>query len=221
MNCSQTQQDLGVYVLGMLDPDERDAVRRHVADCPFCRTELAELEELPAILGKLLPADLAALRADAVTTPAPPREGLSRLLARAERLRRRRWGWLALAAAVLIFALAGVTTFMIIRPVPGPSPQPSMSWAATDQTSGVRAAAEMSQQPGGAEIRLDLHGVPAGTVCRLIVRSTDGTSTTAGSWQADYAGTAQVTLSTSVDLNKIAALTISDRAGHRLLRLSR
>src|SRR5690606_35755181 len=41
---------LGAYALDAVEPDEREAVERHLADCPRCRSEVAEHREVAAYL---------------------------------------------------------------------------------------------------------------------------------------------------------------------------
>ncbi|MFN2608537.1 MAG: zf-HC2 domain-containing protein, partial [Acidimicrobiales bacterium] len=41
---------LGAYALDALDPDERDAVERHVRGCGACLAEVAEHREVAALL---------------------------------------------------------------------------------------------------------------------------------------------------------------------------
>jgi anti-sigma-K factor RskA len=38
--------DVAAYALGALEPDEAEAFRRHLADCPECRQELAGFEQV-------------------------------------------------------------------------------------------------------------------------------------------------------------------------------
>lgn len=52
MRCTQTVES-GAYVLGALPPAERAAYQRHLAGCPACRDEVAELAGLPGLLGRL------------------------------------------------------------------------------------------------------------------------------------------------------------------------
>ena len=37
--CAEWRSDLGVYVIGALEEDERAAMRRHLAACPGCRAD--------------------------------------------------------------------------------------------------------------------------------------------------------------------------------------
>ncbi len=49
------------YVLGSLSDDERREYEAHLQTCPRCRAAVAELSGIPALLGKLDAADVAAL----------------------------------------------------------------------------------------------------------------------------------------------------------------
>ena len=51
--CAQVRLDLGVYVLGAIEPVQRACADRHLAACPQCRAELAGLAGLPALLRKV------------------------------------------------------------------------------------------------------------------------------------------------------------------------
>jgi anti-sigma-K factor RskA len=42
--------DVAAYALGALEPDEAEAFRRHLADCPECRQELAGFEQVTEAL---------------------------------------------------------------------------------------------------------------------------------------------------------------------------
>ncbi|MGH2741924.1 MAG: anti-sigma factor family protein, partial [Gammaproteobacteria bacterium] len=49
---------LGGYVLGALDPDEMEEMRRHLAGCPHCGPEARRLAALPGLLDRIVPADV-------------------------------------------------------------------------------------------------------------------------------------------------------------------
>jgi hypothetical protein len=55
-DCQEARIALGVYVLGVIDPDERVLVDAHLDTCEECRAELAELAELPGLLA-MVPAE--------------------------------------------------------------------------------------------------------------------------------------------------------------------
>jgi anti-sigma factor RsiW len=41
--CVEWRDDLAAFVIGALDREERDAVKRHLATCPPCRADYEEL----------------------------------------------------------------------------------------------------------------------------------------------------------------------------------
>lgn len=41
--CARWRLDLGAHVVGALDAEEREAMTRHLADCPACRAEYEDL----------------------------------------------------------------------------------------------------------------------------------------------------------------------------------
>jgi anti-sigma factor RsiW len=98
---AQARLELGVYLLGAIEPAQRALVGRHLAACPQCRAELAGLAGLPSLLRKVpagealqLPPDAAAL------VPGPSLAG------RVSGIRRRRWCLTAAAAVIAGFAAA-------------------------------------------------------------------------------------------------------------------
>src|SRR5215469_13768332 len=89
--CAQTRNELGVYLLGAIEPHDRARLEDHLASCPGCRERLAALAGMPALLRKV-PADevIRAWRDDAGRPPpTPPLETLLSKVARTRR--RRRW----------------------------------------------------------------------------------------------------------------------------------
>ena len=58
MTCPEAPGDLGAYVLGALEPDERRRVDEHLRDCPACAAELADLATLPTLLDRVDPTEL-------------------------------------------------------------------------------------------------------------------------------------------------------------------
>lgn len=67
---------IGLYVLGLDDPQERDQWREHLGACASCRLEWQRLRELPPLLAR------------AEELQPPPRDLEDRLLARVVGVRR-------------------------------------------------------------------------------------------------------------------------------------
>ncbi|HEX4830670.1 MAG TPA: zf-HC2 domain-containing protein [Trebonia sp.] len=55
-DCHEARVALGVYVLGVIDPDERVLLDAHLATCDACAADLADLADLPALLA-MIPVD--------------------------------------------------------------------------------------------------------------------------------------------------------------------
>jgi len=59
--CGVIRLELGVYVLGAIEADDRSAVDAHLACCAACRHELAELAGLPELLSRVTADDAKSL----------------------------------------------------------------------------------------------------------------------------------------------------------------
>jgi hypothetical protein len=180
---------LGAYVLGVLDPGERETVLRHLDGCEHCRREVDDLQEMEAALGEIPPEAL---------IDGPPEDGdllLHRTLRevrgqrdRSDRVRRGVW---AAAAAVTGVAVLGAGTLLgrataPTEPVaqPAPSVQPAGTRTATATDAGTGATMTVSIQPaaGWVRVRAQVSGVAAGRQCRLYVVARNGERREAGSW---------------------------------------
>lgn len=115
--------EAGAYVLGALTPADRSAYERHLAICPTCREDVAQLAGLPGLLGRLDTEVAIGLNDE----PKAPLLLLDTLLnrARSERQRTsrrtiwRRTGTLLVAACLAILAglgLGAVSASTAMRP---------------------------------------------------------------------------------------------------------
>jgi hypothetical protein len=138
--CEQIRTELGGYVLGGLEADEREAVQTHTADCRRCRDELAELAETSRLLALLPPG----------TRPAPA-DLKQRVLRRHRKARAPRT--LLIAAAITLAVLAGAgITLLWHRP---PPPEAVLTLRGLEP-AGVSGQAGLRQLPNGVRIDLDL-----------------------------------------------------------------
>ncbi len=188
---------LGAYVLGALEPDEIREVDEHLAGCPECRQELAELEEMKEFLGEvppeafldgppadgdlLLQRTLREVRATAAAeAPAAPAAvgGGGRKPGR----------WLAMAAAVVLIAGALVGGVLIGRqsvdttPVAETPPAGSRQVTATDAQTGAKMATTVEPRVGWSWINVNITGLQAGAECEMLVTDKAGKTFVAGSW---------------------------------------
>jgi hypothetical protein len=104
------------YVLGSLSSTERREYEAHLQICPRCRSAVAELSGMPALLAKL---DLEEVRAldeqQQPDTPPLRPEVLGSVLEKV-RWRRRRWRLLTSGAVALAAALLAVGLLIVLRP---------------------------------------------------------------------------------------------------------
>jgi hypothetical protein len=103
------------YVLGALSSNERREYEAHLETCERCRTAVAELSGIPALLATFDLEDVRALDEEPAKTPPLRPEVLDSILDKV-RWRRRRSRWLTSAAVGLAAALLAVGLVIAIRP---------------------------------------------------------------------------------------------------------
>ncbi|MEV7612633.1 zf-HC2 domain-containing protein [Streptomyces sp. NPDC089799] len=230
----QENEQLGPYVLGVLDEDEARRVEEHVKGCEECRREVATLREMEAALGEVPPEAF---------LDGPPQGGdlmLQRTLrqVRGERARdgRRRAALVGLAAAAALAAVfwAGTATGGSDAPValpPPPSTAPPTAptgpatppagtrvGSATDTATGARMTVRMTPATRWVRVNAAVTGVPPGERCRLVVVAKDGSRTTAGGWvvgshtNGESKG-ASLDGSAAVDPAAVRAIAVENEAG--------
>lgn len=214
MSCSDVRVALGAFVLGALDPAERAEVDVHLVRCPACRDELAHLAGLPGLLGRLTVDEV-------VAGPVRPDPALlERLLASVARRRRTRRRVLvtSVAAALALIGAGGTAAAVLHREAP--RPRVLSAEGAAVQGSVVHASFGLLARPWGTELTLQLRGVRRGERCRLVAVARDGRSEVAASWQASYAGRADVTGATSIAAVDLDSLRVVTGTGQELIATS-
>ena len=205
---------LGAYALGVLDPDEITAIDQHVASCPDCRQDLAELVEMKDSLGEVPPEAF---------LDGPPEDGdllLQRTLraVRADKARSGRQRMSLIAAGVVALATVaagagvlvgrGAQTTEVLPPAPSataPStPVGVRTVSATDTATGASINATVTPAAGWVRVHADVSGIKAGKRCQLIVRSRNGTQVVAGSWLVSPKGEVE---GTKLDGSALVAAT--------------
>ncbi len=190
--CGQIRGELGVYVLGAIEPGERHRVGRHLACCPRCRDELAGLAGLPGLLGKIAADE--ALRAwsdDAGDSPRGP--PLDAVIGQVRRIRGRRRRLAAVAAGALLAGVAAATGLQVFQAPAGSPPDAAEprwtgTFSAASPVTGAWAAVRYAAQPWGTELEVQVTGIRAGTRCRLVVTGAPGQDVAAGGWTITAAG---------------------------------
>ncbi|WP_309115302.1 zf-HC2 domain-containing protein [Saccharothrix sp.] len=193
MTTNHDPQLLGAYVLGVLDDREVRAVEEHLAGCPACRTELADLRAMEEALGDVPPEAL---------LDGPPEGGdllLQRTLrqVRSERgaqtWRRRVGVGLAAAAAVAVVLGGGFAVGRSTAPsqqaITTPTPEPGAKLAtATDPNTGARMTVKVKPAAGWVRVNASVGGIAKNEKCKLIVVAKDGSRQEAGSWLVSALG---------------------------------
>jgi len=210
------REELGAYVLGALEPDEAEAVRRHLSRCADCVREHARLAGLPALLSLAGPVEPGAPAPaveervlDAVaregTRPAEGRDpersgGWRRLAARP-----------ALLAAASVAAVAAVALALVLSRDDDARGYPVELRPVAGTTAAGRA--ELESAAGGTTLRLWVRDLPPDPGIVYEVRcDAPGWSASAGTFRADTRGRAYVVLTTAARRGEYDAIRVVRRA---------
>jgi hypothetical protein len=212
VTCPTGGTDLGAYVLGALEHDERRRFEDHLRDCDDCRAEYAEFRDLPLLLARVNPAELSVapavlpspdlfdrVRAAVDTRPRPARRPRRRLL---------------LAAAALVLAVATAAVWVVLA-TRGPDDPTTHTAVAGSVSISVIATGE----PGGTDLDVTVAGLPSNTQCHLLVVDRDGGWYPAGQWSATYAGEGWFRGWTEVERNALDSVVLLDGNGDEVIRV--
>jgi anti-sigma-K factor RskA/putative zinc finger protein len=192
----RTHADLiGPYVLEALEPDEMQAMRRHLEGCARCAAEVHSLAGVPLLLDRVEEDE------QVVTlSPCLEDEVLDRFVREraAARPRRRRWPRLAIPATAVAALIAGI----LIAVLPdGADP----AYARADLWSmpaggGASGTAQVAAVTGGTRVKLRADHLPVsrGRSYELWCVRTDGHWVNGGRFRASSDGTAAAELVAAV-----------------------
>ncbi|MFI9788368.1 anti-sigma factor family protein [Kitasatospora sp. NPDC051984] len=188
-------QDLAAHLLGVLEPEQEARFAAHLAHCPRCTAEAAELGPVTELLAELAPAASPEPVAVVAEPDEPPPELLNRLAGQvvAER-RRARVRRLVLAAVAAILALGGPAVTWALTEGPQVAVA-AQQFSATDANSGVSATVGVDPAAWGSRVTLDLGHLSGPQSCSLIAVGTDGSHQTVTSWTVpatEYGGHTQL-----------------------------
>jgi hypothetical protein len=216
LDCTDATISLGAYVVGALDHTERVDLEAHLARCPMCRDEMAELAPLPGLLSRLTVDEALAGPPTAESADA---DGalLERLLAAAARERRRAsvTRWVAAAAAAVVLVGGGTGGVLATR-------GHGTHWQQTAAAASgpVHLQVKLADQASGTKLDMTMSGVARGQRCSLVAVSRDGRTEDAGWWEATYDGTAHITGTTSIARRDLTQLRVVTEDGKTLVTLS-
>lgn len=197
--CAGWRGEIGAYVVDALSPAEAGRVRRHLRGCASCRADYQDLAPVRDWLGRLDPADGMPARQPLGRFPLEP--------GHPARHRVTRWRGTVAGAAIAAAAIAVIAILAAHPAAPG--------FQGVNPATRVHGQAVLHATPTGTRIDLTVSGLPAGQRCILVTVSPAGTAI-AGTWTAQYSGTAQITGTSAIPRGQLTALRI-EAPSHRLL----
>jgi anti-sigma factor RsiW len=207
--CRGWRESLGAYALGQLPDRERAGLEAHLEGCAECRAELAALEPVARMLPHADPARFG-------PAPQPPPELGARIAATIEaerqqrrRRSRRRFGF-GFGGAAAALAAAALALFVIL---PGGGGEAGQQVRFRSVPPGVEISARLEPHAFGTEIRMYVHGMRSGTLCRVFVVGRDGTAHSAGTFRYRWGNDSDAVLSSALDLSEAKAIGV--HAGNR------
>jgi hypothetical protein len=175
-------QQIGAFLLGKLDGEERTAMQTHLISCPVCQAEVRELEPVVAALAQAAP--------DRIGGDTWPPEDLEELTLapilreiHSARRRRRRSRWSALAAAaicVVVIGLAGVS--WPLEPALSLESHLQERLSFYGEARGVDVEGNLMAHSWGTEIKLVVSGTRDGQTHRITLLREDGERVNAGTF---------------------------------------
>lgn len=176
--------DVGAYSMGLLEERDRREFEDHLAGCPACAAEVAELSPMAALLRgvELRAAEPAGAAGGEPAAGREPGGGdvteFLRRRARQQR-RRRRWQVALGAAAGIVLIGGGIGAGIAAAPQHGPAPAPPLALtgqlhSATDPGTGVAGTVGLVAKAWGTQVTLDLSKVHGPAECELIAVSRTG-----------------------------------------------
>ncbi|WP_203338293.1 anti-sigma factor [Nocardioides limicola] len=180
----------GAYVVDALDDTERSLFEAHLADCPACRDEVAELTETTAVLSSSLVEEPPSHLRDSILAGITTMRPLPPLVPDLAEHRRRRFRWMpSLMVAAAVLTAIAVGTLLIGNA--GDPEQPVLTAddviSAEDaervrvELDGARAVIVRSASVGHAAIiTREMPPPPDGMVYQLWLQDPDGSLASAG-----------------------------------------
>ncbi len=207
------------YVLGSLSGNERREYEAHLESCPRCRSAVAELSGIPALLAMLDLEDVRALDEQTPETPPLRPEVLESVLDKV-RWRRRRSRWLTSAAVGLAAALLAVGMVIAIRPetlgLETYAPQENAQGLDMTKVNETPIAASITMTGFGWGTRIDMactygdwgqSGGPPQNLGMVVV-GRDGSHTQVATWLGLSGATALPSATTPMPKDEIAAVQL-------------
>jgi hypothetical protein len=210
-------RDNAVYLLGALDPDERQRYEAHLSTCDVCSRTVREMAGIPGLLARLTPDQVAAAEDE---REEPPPALLTALLRAAGR-ERRRSRWRVAAVSGVAAACVGAIGAGVVVHETGPPPPQGVTLQAVGGLP-VSGSARISDRPWGTQIemRCEYDGWYSGSApvqYVLVVHDDDGEMYTLNTWKVIPGHPADVTGTTALPRDQIAAIEVRTTDGVTVL----
>jgi anti-sigma factor RsiW len=170
--------DVGAYSMGLLEEQDKRAFEDHLAGCPACAAELAELSPMAALLRGV---ELRGVEPGSVADGEPDGGKVTDLIGRRARQQRQRRRWqIALGAAAGIVLIGGGIGLGIAAAPQRTAPAgPALAMtgqlhSATDPGTGAAGTVGLVAKAWGTQVTLDLSKVRGPTECELVAVSRTG-----------------------------------------------
>jgi hypothetical protein len=219
------------YVLGSLTSNERREYETHLETCERCRSAVADISGIPALLAMFDLEDVRALDEQTPETPPLRPEVLESILDKVRRRRRSRW--LTSAAVGVAAALLAVGVVIAIRPeivgLENSTPQETVESMEMTKVSPKPINATISLAGFGWGTRIDMvctygdwgeRDAPPQNLGMVVV-GRDGSRTQVATWLGLSGATALPSANTPMQKDEIAAVQlVSPEDGKVLLEKS-
>jgi anti-sigma factor RsiW len=226
-DCAEWQGILAMDVVGLASLEETSAVNEHLAQCPTCRQDAADLQWAAKALQSVDPAQLDHLGEQPLgpgglvgsppdaskDVPAQAHVPLPALGGERHAPGRDPRVLVGIGSAIVATAAAVMAVLAI-----GGSPAPATKTVALSGVSGVQASVSLTAQSWGTSATLQESGQAPGQVLTVSMRTSYGRWWVAGSYRTGTgSGPVVVQLSCAVQSNKITDVWISDQSGRTVL----
>lgn len=195
------------YVLGALEPDERQRFEAHLPHCDQCRGEVADFAPIPALLAR-------ASQVEQVAAPGRIAEDAARRVSgewSALAASRRRWRWGAAVASAATVAVA-VASFGLAAP---DAPDGTALVVSSDTVAGAEVLVDA--KAWGSAVHLDLQGLPARDGYVAWVVGPDGEPHQLATWGPTPTRQAVVTGASSLPAESLVEVRVTSRDPQDLL----
>lgn len=209
------------YVLGSLSSRERREFECHLEGCDSCRSAVAEVSGIPALLALLDRDEMAVGDGPAQDLPLQPEVPESLLTAVSRRRRRTRW--LAVAVGTVAAVVVGVAVFVatgLVGVESNPPPQASGPMLEMSEVTPSALTATVALVPRGWGTEIDMSctyadegpeaddGDAAGDNLAIVAVGRDGSHTELATWKALPGVTAQPSAITSLLIDEITSVQV-------------